>query len=134
MATNTIYNPQTLAELDSSKLQGYGQGATGACAALAATNIDLALTDDVLITGLQLVTIGASVGDYCIVQVLIGGVVVATPIPGPWYVQANGAMDFNLVFPVKAIAGATLRVVYHATVILIVPTMSVNYKLWKILV
>lgn len=134
-ATNTIYNPQSY-PLDGSKVQAAGQGVAATCAANTTTNLDIDLTDDMLVTGAEIVITGASIGDYIqlqVVQTANKSIVLATPLPGPWYVQQTGDTDFRFEFPVKATAGMTLRVIYHATVILITPTMAANFKLWKVL-
>lgn len=134
MATNTVYIPIGL-ELDPSKVEGYGQGVFDiGCAANSTTNLDLTLTDDVIITGLELITYGASIGDYVVMQILAGAVVVKTPLPGPWYVSSNADQSFSLAFPMKIVAGLTIRVVVHTTVLLVTPGVAVNYKLWKVLV
>lgn len=131
-ATGTLYAPDRFVDLQSSMLQGFGQGVHANCAALTTTNIDLTLTDDVLITGLVLLTNGGTFGDYIDLQVMAGASVVASPV-STWYIPMSDSMDFNMVFPIKVVAGLKLRIVCHSTNLLIAPSISVNYKLWKIL-
>lgn len=133
MASNTTYNPDVF-PLEQSKLQGNGQGVFASCAANTTTNLDISLADDSIITGLELITAGATPGDYIELKVLAGANIVGIPVPGPWYVQADGALDFRLEFPMKLVTGLTLRAIYHATVILVTPRVAINYKLWKVLV
>lgn len=131
--TNTTYIPQGY-PLDASKVQGAGQGVANLnCAANTTTNIDLTLTDDMIITGMQVITVGSSLGDYVELKVLAGGVTVATPIPGPWYLASNNSEVFELAFPMKVVSGLTLRFVVHATLPLVTPAVMVNFKLWKVL-
>lgn len=136
MATNTIYNPPSF-PLDSSKVRGYGQGARAVCAALGSTNIDLDITSDCIITGLVFTTIGASDGDSAVLKIVTTAnktVVVATPLPGPWYLTPSDSQDFRLEFPMKIVSGLTLRCVISTTVLLVTPTVAVNYKLWECLI
>lgn len=130
-ASGTTYNPTTF-EFDANQILGYGQGVSATCAALSTTNIDLTLSDDVIMTGAVLVVGGASLGDYFDLQVLAGGSVVATPIQN-WYLPTSGEIDYQLVAPKKIVTGLKLRVVVHTTALLVTPFMAVNYKLWKVL-
>lgn len=135
MATNTKYNPVTLAELDSGKLEGAGQGVSAICNANGTTNLDIVLADDMIVTGLHIVVNGASLGDWAELKVLLtaNGATLKTPIP-KWYLPITDTLDFAMVMPVKATSAMTLRVVVHTTVVLVTPYVAVNYKLWKILV
>lgn len=133
-ATGTIYYPSAY-PLDASKVQGAGQGVKSLCSANTTTTLDLDLADDYIITGLEEIVIGASIGDYIDLSIVLTSnknVVIATPIPGPWYVSANADNDFRFEMPMKIQGGWTLRITYHATAILVTPTIAVNYKLWKI--
>jgi hypothetical protein len=76
-------------------------------------------------------------GDYGVLKVVQTSnksVVLATPVPGPWYLQPNNSDDFRLEVPVKISAGVTLRLTITTTVVLNNPTVAVNYKLWQVLV
>lgn len=133
MASGTVYIPQVY-PLDASKVSGFGQGASATCGANTTTNIDLLITDDCIITGLELIISGASKGDYVALSVLVSGVAVATPIPGPWYLPQNGDNIFDLSIPIKLVSGMTLRAAVTTTVVLVTPFVAINYKLWKVLV
>lgn len=133
MPANTLYNPERLTDLQNSLLVGAARGVSAVCSADGVTNLDLVLTDDVLMTGLCFIVSGATLGDYVSLQVLDpNNNVVAQPV-SKWYVPANDSQDFNMVFPVKALARFTLRAVYCATALDLTPILAVNYKLWKVL-
>ncbi len=135
MATNTLYIPSGY-PLDASKVIGAGMGVFAVCTALATTNLDLDITDDMILTGVEIITSGSSMGDYGVLQVVATAnksVVVATPVPGPWYVSQNEDTVLELAMPMKIVAGLTLRVVYHATVLNVTPQAAANFKLWKVL-
>lgn len=132
MSSNTIYIP-TGVELDPSKVQGAGQGVSAVCGAQTTTNIDLALSDDMILTGLHLLSFGSSSGDYIGLSVLVSGVTVAAPVT-TWYLAQNSDNDFLLNIPIKLIAGMTLRAIVTTTGLLTTPRVAINYKLWKILV
>ena len=136
MASNTTYIPNGY-PLDTSKLQAAGKGVMQSCAALTTTNLDIDLTDDTVIAFVEVLSSGISIGDYIslkVVQTSNKSNVLATPIPGPWYLLSNNAAQFRLETPMKLTTGMTLRMVVQTTVPLIVPTVAVNYGLWTVLV
>ncbi len=133
MPSNTTYQPD-MYPLDSTRVEGYGQGVGAICSANGTTNMDLTLTDDVIVTGLEILTGSVTPGDYAQLQVLVAGVPVRAPIPGPWYLQADGKSDHRMEMPLKAVAGMVLRVKVTTTTPLITPFVAVNFKLWKVLV
>lgn len=134
MATGTIYTPTTL-DLDPSRVQGNGQGvsATVAAGVGTTTNLDLSLSDDCIITGLELIVQNATMGDSIALQVLAGASVVGNPLPGPWYVPATGDSNFDFVIPQKIVGGLKLRAIYTNSSLLGTPFVAINYKLWKVL-
>lgn len=127
----TTYDPATFS-FDSDKISGYGQGVSATCTANTTTNIDLTLNDDVIMTGAVLIVSGATLGDYIDLQVMSGSTVLATPI-STWYIPTSGVIDYQMVVPKKIVSGLKLRIICHATVVVVTPYVAVNYKLWKVL-
>lgn len=137
MAANTVYIPEGV-NLDPSKVEAFGQGVTSVCIALGSTNIDLALTDDVILTGLMLKSYGVTPGDALDLKLLLTatGAVLKTPITN-WQLSVTNDDDYTLAMPMKIAAGSagiTLRATITTTVLLVTPRVSINYKLWKVLV
>lgn len=123
--------------LDASKVIGAGQGVSATAAANTTTSIDLDITDDTVITGLEEIVMGATSGDYVVLSVVLTAnksITLATPVPGPWYLSNNADIDFHMEIPIKIQAGWTLRITYHNTSLLGTPFVAINYKLWKVLI
>lgn len=139
MPTGTKFNPFHTNELDKTALLFNAQGVTANPTAGTTTNIDLALTDDHLITGAWVVVSGATLGDTISFQVIDSSGVLAPPgtmlnqFMTSWYLPASAETQLDMVYPAKIIAGLTLRVVYTSTGAT-APFIGINYKLHKVLV
>ena len=76
MPSNTNYDPTNVGDFERTRLNYAAVGITGIATAGTTTNIDHALTDDMLITGAQVLTSIATFGDSITFQVVdVTGVV-----------------------------------------------------------
>ena len=134
MATGTNYNPQNVNEFEKSKLLKDAIGIQGIAIAGVATNLDLMLTDDVLINGGFLLAKNVAQGDTVSFQILIGERVLNQFIT-TWYLNPDSTQHQtpNSYYPAKLTAGLTLRIIYNS-----VGTQNVwfaiNYNREKVLV
>lgn len=141
---NSIFEPFRMADLDVTKVSIDDVGVSQSCAAGASTNVDLYLTDDVSITGIQLLAKDSVWGDTIGIQVVntIGTLPGGQPIPmgvvktiaSNIYVVNDKQEKFLLLadYPSKAVAGLTLRLIYNSTGGSAV-SVAVNWKLHNIL-
>lgn len=117
MASNTTFNPPNENDFDKTKMQKDAKGLRAVISASGSTNIDLDITDDVLLVGGFLIVTPAFDGDTVDFQVVhpIAGVI-AQFISG-WQLDPSTAKQDTPTskFPAKIPAGLKLRVVYHAT-------------------
>lgn len=131
---NSTYNPIQVYDLDKRKISTNNTGVIHTCAAGVSTNVDLTLSDDQLLTGLQIVADGSAFGDSIDMQVVhpIAGVVAqfATSV----FINADKQEKVNELtnYPAKLQAGLSLRCVYHSTGSTDV-IVAVNYRLHKVL-
>jgi hypothetical protein len=134
MPSNTTFAPRTQEEFNSGALNYAGTGATATIVANATTNIDIVLSDDMIITGLELVVTAPQAGDYMTLHII-------HPIAGEvnqfgysWYMGTESfRANYQVRYPAKIYAGMTLRAKY-VSVTAIAPTfVAVNYFLHKVL-
>jgi len=131
---NSNFNPISVNDFDKNKVSSANKGVETVATAGASTNLDLTLTDDVLLTGLQVIAQGSVFGDNVDLQVLMGSTVVAqfgTSI----YLPSDEDIKLNeeAKYPAKIPAGLTLRLIYNSIGMTNVP-VAVNYRLHKVLV
>jgi hypothetical protein len=140
MPSNTTYNPICIGDFQKSKLVYDGQGVFTTVTAGSTVNLDYTLTDDCLITGMELIVNNGNYGDTVLLQVLdptgFTGYPAGTVLDqyaSNWNVAPTTNSQFDIVYPAKVIAGLTLRVVYASTGTGNV-FVAANYKLHKVLV
>jgi hypothetical protein len=141
MPSGTTYYPQHPQDLETSKLASSSVGLTGTCTAGGSQNLDLLLTNDVLVIGGQKLISGAAWGDTIAFQVVDttgftgvpAGTVLST-IASSWYVPAGDSVS-EFIPPVykKLIAGLTIRMVYNSVGGSNV-NFSINYDLLNTLI
>lgn len=142
MATNTSFNPQAISDFEKSKLSLNITGVHSAFTAGTVTNLDLALTDDVLLTGGSVLAKGTNIGDSLTLQVIdlnnvmgYGANAVLSQFVTNWYVATDSErqIDLSIDYPAKVIAGLFLRLKFNSTG----STggfISANYFLHKVMV
>lgn len=140
MATGTTYAPIKVADFQANKLQYNATGVTATLTAGATTNIDLAFTDDHMLTGFWLVGSNINPGDKIALQVVdssnifgFGAGTVLKQFATNIYLPASCDAQFEVAYPAKVYAGLSLRVVYTSTGATN-PIFAVNYKIHKIIV
>lgn len=140
MASNTNYAPNKVTEFQANKLQYNATGVTATITAGTTTNIDLAFTDDHLLTGFWLIGSGINPGDKIALQAVdssnifgYGAGTVLKQFATNIYLPATCDAQFDVAYPAKVYAGLTLRVIYTSTGILS-PVFAVNYKIHKIII
>jgi hypothetical protein len=139
--TNSTFNPTKVADFDKLKLNFNGMGVIGTATAGTTTNIDLALTDDNLITGAMLQCQNMTWGDSVSLQVVdVTGVyapagTVLSQFVTNWYVITDfeRQIDLQINYPAKLLAGLYIRVSYTSTGTTAV-NVSANYTLHKVMV
>jgi len=126
--TSSTYNPSSVDGFDKNKLNYNGQKVSAVVPGGTTQDIDLALTDDHLLTGAQVVLSGNCDLDEIKFKVVMGTTVVNQFID--WF-ATNFSKD--LPYPAKIPAGLTLRVTYKNSCTNAAVTVRVNYFLHKIL-
>ena len=140
MPINTLFNPVSTQDFDKTKLNFKAQGVMANVSPGQTANLDIALTNDVLLTGAWVVTNNGNWGDTATFQV-IDGTGQFTGVAGTvlnqfilnWYLPSQTADQFDIEYPAKILAGMTLRLVYTSTGTNS-PFVAVNYKLHEVLV
>lgn len=140
MPSNTLFKPLNINAFTSDVLNYASVGTSANCTANSTTSIDFAITDDMLITGLQLLTNGGTYGDYASLQVIdpnnilgMGANAILLQPVTSWFLPPTASMQFDVVYPAKIYAGLTLRILYTSTAIIGSVFVAVNYKLHKVL-
>jgi hypothetical protein len=112
---NSDYDPQNIYDFEKSKLNKDAKGVIGTAAAGQVTNLDLTITDDMLITGGGLLAKGAAQGDTVDFQILAGQNLVAQYVTN-WAINPDQTQQETPKsnYPAKLPAGLTLRLVYHS--------------------
>lgn len=143
MPANTVFSPTNVNQFQSDNVHFCGIGILGTAAHGAVTNIDLKLSDDMLIIGGMLNTKSASWGDYVNLKVVdvdnvlgYGAGAMLNQFASNWYCcdDSNGQHQILLQvpYPAKIFAGLYLRVEYHSTGAVDVG-VNMNYLLHKVL-
>lgn len=152
---NSTYTPKRFEDLNSDAVMLNGQCAAGTATAGAATNIDLQLTDDHIITGMTVIANGSNFGDTVTMQVIDNAGIVsamygvnwtamqptlypnypilrqfATNIMLPSDIQTK--INKEAMYPAKVLANLYLRLIYSSTGTTNV-SVAVNYELHKVL-
>jgi hypothetical protein len=139
MPSNTTYNPPNINSFIKSALSFDAQGVSTTATANSASNLDYTLTDDCLITGMELIISNGNYGDTANFQIVDStGAFSGTPgtvlnqFASNWNVPPTADLQFDMSYPAKILATMTLRIVYTSTGS-VAPFIAVNYKLHKIL-
>jgi hypothetical protein len=140
MPSGTTYNPPNVLSFVKSALIFNSQGASTTIIAGQISNLDVTLTDDCLLTGLEVVINNGNYGDYINFQVVDptgftghpAGTVLLQPASN-WYVAPVYENQYDIVYPAKIVTGLTLRIIYTSTGSSNV-FLAINYKLHKCLV
>jgi len=135
MASNTTFDPQNTASFEKSKLFKDAKGVIGTATKETTTNLDLVLTDDVLMTGGVFLAQGAEWGDKVDFQVIHPTAGVVAQFITDWYLNPDSTLQPipKSSYPAKLAAGLTLRVVYHSVGATDVK-VAINYDREKVLV
>jgi hypothetical protein len=152
---NSTYVAKRFEDLNSDACMLNAQSATATIAAGSTTNVDLQLTDDHFITGLEAVANNSNFGDTVTMQIVDNDNVLPTaygaywtteqPILYPtypilrqfatnWAINSDTQLKFaqTALYPAKVIAGLTVRAIYTSTGTTNV-NVAMNYELHKIL-
>ena len=134
MAINTTYKPSKVSDFEASKLNANYQSIQGTCTAGTIKNLDMVLTDDHLISGMEVTARGSNFGDTISFQVLMGATVVNQFVTN-WGVCTDTQVKIakEIAYPAKLYAGLTLRVVYTSTGTVDV-NIIINLDLHKVLI
>ncbi len=138
--SGTFFNPIRVDEFEKTKLNFDGQGMSATVTAGSTQNVDLLLSDDVLLTGCWFITNNSNLGDTLTFQVVdTSGAFTGTPgtvlsqFITNWYPNVSTDINFEVPYPAKIPAGLTLRLVYVSTGSTN-PFVAANYQLHKVLV
>jgi hypothetical protein len=140
MPSNTTYNPGNINDFVKIALNYAGTGVSSSAAPGTTTSIDHILTDDMLLTGAQVLANMPVFGDSMTFQVMDktgvfypAGTVLNTFISN-WQCTSDfqEQIDANINYPAKIPAGLCLRLIYTSTGTASV-AVSINYDLHKIL-
>jgi len=131
MPTGTTYNPPNIDAFIKSALLFNAQGMSQTVATGTTTNLDYALTDDCLLTGMEIIINNGNYGDTANLQILISGVVV-DQFATNWNFPPTIDTQFDMSYPAKLLSGMTIRMAYTSTGTNN-PFVAINYKLHKIL-
>jgi hypothetical protein len=137
---NSTYNPTRTIDFEKEKLTFDAQGVSATITAGNSQNLVYALTDDCLITGVELIVNNGSYGDTINFQVIdSSGAFTGTPgtvlnqFASNWNVTPISDTQFDIVYPAKILTGMGLQVVYKSTGTSNV-FLAINYKLHKCMV
>lgn len=141
MPSGTQYNPINVDDFEKTKLNYDAVGVGGTATAGTTTNIDYAVTDDMLLTGAQVLTNTSVFGDSVSFQLVdVAGLFyppgsVLNQFVTNWQTRSDSQEQINLQvnYPAKVNAGLYLRLVYVSTGTSSV-AVAVNYSLHKILI
>ena len=149
---NSTYIPKRYDDLNADSCMVDDQGIQGSIPAGTTANIDLKITDDHLITGVQMSANNANFGDSVSLQVVdkdemleaIYGSAITAEYPNypilrqfatNWRINSDTQvkLDKDKLYPAKIIDGLYLRVVYTSTGSTDVDIIT-NYELHKVLI
>lgn len=136
MATNTTFDPQNANAFEKSKLFKDARGISATITAGTTTNLDLVLSDDILLAGgTTFLAKGAAQGDKVTFQVIhpVNGVI--AQFISDWYLNPDVTLQQvpPSNYPAKILAGLTLRIAYTSVGATDV-WVAVNYNIEKVLV
>jgi|ERR1035437_7156285 hypothetical protein len=132
MPSNTTYNPTNIGDFQKAKLLFDSHGILRTIPAGTSANLDYILTDDCLITGLELIINNGNYGDTTCLQIIDDTEMVLNQFITNWNVPPIANSQFDIEYPAKIIAGLTIRMIYTSTGSSDV-FLAINYKLHKIL-
>lgn len=139
MPSGTTYNPPNVTSFVKSALNFDAQGVNTTITAGQTANLDCTLTDDCLLTGIELIVNNGNYGDTANLQVVdVSGAFTGHPgtilmqAATNWNLIPTSNTQFDLTYPAKILAGMTIRAVYTSTGSTNV-FLAINYKLHKCL-
>lgn len=135
MATNTIFNPKTLIEFSKDHLEFSGQSIYLDCDVSEEQTQDLALTDDYLITGGDLLVENGLIEDQIYLQVVHPVAGVIKEFISGFRIAADTIKQLNLQlpYPAKIPGGLSLRCKYVASSTGSSRKIAVNFYLHRVL-
>jgi hypothetical protein len=135
MATNTNFNPKTMAEFTKDHLEFYGQSIFLEAIIGATTEQDLLVADDMLLTGGELLVEDGNMGDLIYLQVYHPTFGVVKEFVSGYHVAPDSIRQtvLNIQYPSKLFAGLSIRCKYVAANSGVVRRVAVNLFLHKIL-
>lgn len=139
MPSGTKFRPTTYLDFSSDYLRFNSQGVSTTGIAGTTFNLDLAFTDDHLISGAWFIVSNGNQGDTCDFQIIdttgaftgTAGTVLNQFITN-WLVPPTVDEQLDIIYPAKILAGMSLRLVYTSTGTSN-PFVALNYKLHKVL-
>lgn len=129
-------------DFDADRVRFRGTAKSITATANATTNLDLKLTEERLLSGLQILA-NANTGDWAKLQVVdvdniygAGAGYIVEEFVDKWFMDANADNQglFETGYPANIPANLYIRVEYHNTVVLAPVNLRVNYFLHKPLV
>lgn len=144
MASNTTYKPTRVIDFEAAKLNADFQSIQGTAAAGVSTNFDLVMTNDELITGMEVIAMNSTFGDTITFQLLAGTAYTAYGYAATqvlnqfvtnWGVCTDSQKKISkeIDYPAKFITGTVVRVVYKSYGTTPV-NLIINLDLHKVLV
>ncbi len=130
---NSEYNPQMWHDVQAIFVKPKSIGLSGSVGAGGTTNVDLTLTDDMLIRGVEMFCNNIAFGDKVSVSVLAGAAVVGTPITDWALSTENKFIKYDAVAPMKLVAGLKLRFTYTSALLLGLAEFKINLNMLEIL-
>jgi len=136
VASNTTYDPQNISSFEKTKLFKDAKGIAATVPFGTSANIDLTLTDDILMAGGNIfLAKGAAAGDKITFQAVHPQAGVVAQFVTDWFLDPDSTLQQvpTSNFPAKLAAGLKLRVVY-VSVGSVDVWVAINYNLEKVLV
>lgn len=143
---NSTYDPTNVSDFEKTKIQANNMGSLGTIPAGTTASLDLDLTDDNLLTGLQILAKGSNFGDSLKLEVVdkAGTLPNGMAFPPNTVLKVFGnniylgddnqmKLDEKSDYPAKVFAGLTFRVIYTSTGSTDVQLIA-NYHLHLVLV
>ncbi len=135
MATNTTYSPKTLHEFTKDHLEFSGQSIYLTCGSSDTQEADLALTDDYLITGGNLIVENGIIDDEVYLQVYHPTLGVVKEFVSGYRIASGTTrqLTLDLAYPAKITAGLSIRCKYVSGFGLFTRKIAVNLYLHRVL-
>lgn len=136
MPSNTIYNPLRTLDFTKDMVLFSGKSIYFDAATNAVTEADLTLTDDMLLTGGQLLVKGGDIHDVISLQIVHPTLGVVSEFVTDWHINPDQTEQFilNMNYPAKLATGLKIRCKYTAYDSLANRDVCVNLYLHKVLV